>query len=150
MKDKMNYRTHASPVWREKANALVQAKLEDDSSSEQLWCRKLGDDKFEVCCIPFFLYDVALGDIVLAPEFHLHKVVRPSGRFVFRAYLAEDQREWRDSLQAQLEDIEAQAEWYSTGLVSIDAPNLEKAETISTWLSECEQHGFLTYETGKL
>lgn len=146
----MFYRAHSSPVWRKKSNAIVQAKMEDDTGSEQLWCRALGDDKFEVCCIPFYLYDVALGDIVLAPDFHFQRVVVPSGRYVFRVFMREDQYGVRESLVAELEKVSALTEWYSAGLMSIDAPGLEQAETISTWLLEGERRGLFFYETGRL
>ena len=40
---------------------------------------------FEVCCIPFFLYDVSLGDVVATnPDYVLDRVVRASGRYTFR------------------------------------------------------------------
>lgn len=32
---------------------------------EQLFAKQIGDDRFEICCTPFFLFDVALGDIVV-------------------------------------------------------------------------------------
>jgi hypothetical protein len=146
----MIYRTHATPVWRDRADALVQAQLEEVDNSEQLWCRSLGDDKFEVCCIPFYLYNVALGDIILAPDFHFQKVVAPSGRFVFRVFMEEHQRGLRESFVAELDRVEALTEWYSAGLMSIDAPDLEQAETISTWLLEHQRRGLLVYETGKV
>lgn len=46
-----------------------------------------------MCCIPFFVYDVALGDVVAtSPEgdgkYIVEKVVQPSGRFVFRVWSA--------------------------------------------------------------
>jgi hypothetical protein len=52
---------------------------------EQLFGRRIGEDRFEVCCIPFFLYDIALGDIVTTVpkvnrKFVMDKVVEPSGR----------------------------------------------------------------------
>ena len=150
MKAEVNYRTHALPACRDRADALVQAQLEEKNESEQLWCRALGDDKFEVCCIPFYLYNVALGDIVLAPDFHFQRVVVPSGRYVFRVFMREDQYGVRESLVAELEKVSALTEWYSAGLMSIDAPDLEQAETISTWLQDCERRGLLFYETGKI
>ncbi|MEV8240734.1 DUF4265 domain-containing protein [Microbacterium testaceum] len=150
MKAEVNYRTHALPVWRDRADALIQAQLEEKNESEQLWCRALGDDKFEVCCIPFYLYNVALGDIILASDHHFQGVVVPSGRYVFRVFMREEQYGVRESLVAELDKVSALTEWYSPGLISIDAPDLEKAKTISTWLLEGEHRGLLSYETGKL
>ncbi len=146
----MIFRTHDSPAWRHKSDALVQALLEEENNSEQIWCRELGDDKFEVCCIPFYLYDVALGDIILAPNYHFQRVLEPSGHYVFRVLLEEKQYGWRESIMAELNKFEALFEWYSAGLMSIDAPNLKQADAIATWLMECQQRGLLHYETGRI
>lgn len=58
------FSVHREPVWRDRANFVVNAPLPEEGRYEQLWSRQLSDDCFEVCCIPFFLYDVALGDVV--------------------------------------------------------------------------------------
>jgi Domain of unknown function (DUF4265) len=63
--------THTIPLWREKANYLKVVKLRSQSFGyleEQLWLKKLGDDKYEICCIPFLVYDFCLGDIVTFKE----------------------------------------------------------------------------------
>ena len=46
---------HAAPVWREKANFIIRALLPERDRSEQLWARQIGDQRFEVCRIPFFM-----------------------------------------------------------------------------------------------
>ncbi|NOV98762.1 hypothetical protein HDG69_003357 [Isoptericola halotolerans] len=58
------FSVHDEPAWRERASFIVHAALPEQGRYEQLWCRQVSDDTFEVCCIPFFLYDVALGDLV--------------------------------------------------------------------------------------
>lgn len=40
--------------------------IEGEETYEQLWTKRVGDDRFEVSCILFFVYDLALGDIVRA------------------------------------------------------------------------------------
>ncbi|WP_418275719.1 DUF4265 domain-containing protein [Isoptericola jiangsuensis] len=79
------FSVHDEPAWRERANFIVNAALPEQERYEQLWCRQVSDDTFEVCCIPFFLYDVALGDLVqTAPqaerEYVVAGVLRRSGR----------------------------------------------------------------------
>jgi hypothetical protein len=69
---------HQDPVWRERSNFIINAELPERDQAyrfEQLFPRRAGDGLFEVCCIPFALYDVALGDIV---------TVRPSDDRKFR------------------------------------------------------------------
>jgi hypothetical protein len=48
---------------------MLRAALDDvgaDDNFEQPWTKRVGEDRFEVCCIPFFAYDLALGDVVRA------------------------------------------------------------------------------------
>jgi hypothetical protein len=76
------FSTHKEPVWRGRANFIINAKLPEDGRFEQLWVRKVAEDAFELCCIPFFLYDVALGDVVQTREsggrkYMLARVVKP-------------------------------------------------------------------------
>lgn len=88
---------HSDPVWRERSNFIINAALEEEDAPrrfEQLWTRQLSEDRFEICCIRFFLFDVALGDVVTTASdgerrYVLDRVVEPSGRFVFRVWLAE-------------------------------------------------------------
>ena len=53
------YALHMNPVWRDKANFIIDAELgEGQGKYEQLWVRKIENQEkqFEVCCIPAFLY----------------------------------------------------------------------------------------------
>jgi hypothetical protein len=43
---------------------MIGAELAEEDRDEQLWARQVGDRRFEICCIPFFVYDMALGDVV--------------------------------------------------------------------------------------
>src|SRR3954453_9406655 len=67
---------HAAPVWRERADFVIGARLPEEGRAEQLWARRIEGRHFEVCCIPFFLYDVALGDVVETDaDYDLERVV---------------------------------------------------------------------------
>ncbi len=58
---------HDTPAWRDRADFIIAAQLREADQPkrwEQLWAGQLGDAEFEVCCIPFFVYDLALGDVV--------------------------------------------------------------------------------------
>jgi hypothetical protein len=82
---------HYDPVWREQADFIIGAPLPEQGRAEQLWARQLGEPLlFEICCIPFFLYDVALGGVVQTDaSYELACVAEPSGRFVFRAWFGD-------------------------------------------------------------
>ena len=40
------------------------AALPEAGRFEQLWARQESADLFEICCIPFFVHKLALGDVV--------------------------------------------------------------------------------------
>jgi hypothetical protein len=86
--------THQDPVWRDRADFLIAADISANSDSaqwEQLWARRINEATFEIFCIPFFVYDLALGDVVSTEssgdnEHVVDSVLQPSGRFVFRVW----------------------------------------------------------------
>ncbi|UAL29269.1 DUF4265 domain-containing protein [Nocardioides rotundus] len=87
------FSTHAEPVWRERANFIINAPLPEAGRFEQLWAKQVGENQFEICCIPFFLYDLALGDTVeTAPQgsrqYVLSRVLNRSGRYLPRVLRA--------------------------------------------------------------
>src|SRR5437016_12137654 len=56
---------HPEPVWRERADFIISAPLLlEEGRAEQLSAWHEEDHLFEICCIPFFVFDVALGDVV--------------------------------------------------------------------------------------
>jgi hypothetical protein len=144
--------THAEPVWRERCNFVIAAAVDSantDVATEQLWARKIGEAQFELCCIPFFVYDIALGDVVETDsQYMVQRVIRRSGRFVFRVWFGDSFRPRRE-IADQLEELGALLEWSSPNLLAVDAADEELARTVSGWLLEKEQHGHLVYETGK-
>jgi hypothetical protein len=53
---------HGNPVWGDRADFVIGAPLPEHGHAEQLPARQLSDQRFELCAIPFFLYDIALGE----------------------------------------------------------------------------------------
>lgn len=147
---------HEQPVWRDRADFIVNAELPEmdlPRRFEQLWTRQLGDDEFEICCIPFFLYDVALGDVVsTSPRdgrgYVLERVVRPSGRYVFRIWFGESFHP-RESVARELQDLGALVEWSSVNLLAVDAENEKRAQAVADYLDAREKKGELMFETGR-
>lgn len=148
------FSVHNEPVWRARSNFIILAPLPEEGRYEQLWCRDIGDDKFEVCCIPFFLYDIALGDIVQSsqqPE-GKHLVVRVlsrSGRSVFRVYFDRSMRGNREGVAAQLTGMGGLLEWSSASLLAVDARDAAHSQEIASFLFEQEGRSRLVYETGR-
>ena len=139
---------HNNPVWREKANFIVGASLPEDDRTEQLWARQLGERHFQVCCVPFFVYDVALGDVVETDaNYDVERVVERSGRFVFRVWFGESFHP-RQEIADELERLGALLEWSSTNLIAVDARDENAAQLIANYLDQQERVGRLTFETG--
>lgn len=143
---------HVNPVWREQAGFLIQAKVSDPESPfeyEQLWVRRLAPDKFEVCCIPFFLYGIALGDVVSAeaPNYILSSVSSPSTRVEFRAWFSTVyQVDERIALTDRAGELGCAIEWYSERLLGLSAPESVSAGQLEEALVAAEQQGLLTFE----
>ena len=147
------FSTHAEPVWRERANFIINAPLPEAGRFEQLWTRQVGESQFEICCIPFFLYDLALGDTVeTAPQggrqYVLSRVLNRSGRYVFRVFFERPQYRHRDATVEAVEALGAQVEWSSPSLLAIDVEGAS-AQKVADLLHDLEQQERLVYETGK-
>lgn len=148
---------HQDPVWRERSNFIVQAELPEEDRPkrfEQLWARQLSDDRFEVCCIPFFIYNVALGDIVATlpkagRKYVVAEAVQPSGRYVFRVWFGQSFQP-RDEIAGELEALGSLVEWSSRNLLAVDAVDGEHAQPVAGFLAEREKAGHLLYERGHL
>jgi hypothetical protein len=139
---------HKEPIWHERANFIIAAHM-PEGNAEQLWARQIGDNRFEICCIPFFVYNLALGDVVLTNSDHeVAVVVEQSGRFVFRVWFGESFHR-RQDVAEELADLGALLEWSSPNLLAVDAANAEQAKTIADYLAQAERAGRLTYETGR-
>jgi hypothetical protein len=140
---------HDAPVWRERANFVIGAPLPEEGRAEQLRVRQVGDRRFEVCCIPFFLYGVALGDVVETDaDYDLVRVVERSGRFVFRVWLGEVFHP-RQEVADELAELGALLEWSSANLLAVDAADEAHAQTIADYLAEQESASRLAFETGR-
>ncbi len=148
------FSTHGEPVWRDRANFIVNAALREEGRFEQLWCRQVTDCTFEVCCIPFFLYDVALGDVVeTSPQaerkYVLSGVRTRSGRYVFRAFFERRQYRFRHEVVEALKSLGALVEWSSPSLLAVDARDAAHGQEIADYLHDQQEQEHLVYETGK-
>lgn len=148
------FSTHGEPVWRDRADFIVNAALPEEGRYEQLWCRQIADGTFEVCCIPFFLYDIALGDVVeTSPQgerrYVLSRVRTRAGRYVFRAFFERRQYGFRERAVGALTSLGALVEWSSPSLLAVDARDAAHAQEIADYLQNQQRKDHLAYETGK-
>jgi hypothetical protein len=146
---------HLNPVWKEKANFIVGARIDDSDGIitgwEQLWCKLLDEELCEICCIPFITYNIALGDKVRINSDHwITEVVERSGHFTFRVWFGETHDPTiREQLIIRSQQLNCLSEWYSTNLLAISAPTSGIALGISGFLDQQEKSGLLSYETGQ-
>lgn len=149
---------HLSPVWRERANFILHADISEDAMArrwEQLWARRIDNRRLEMCCIPFFAYDLALGDeIEIDEDYNLERVVKPSGHYTYRVWFGDVPDEVqsdpaaRDEVLEMCRRLNCELEWSSRNLLAIDAkPGLE--QEVADFLHERELLKRLSYETGK-
>ena len=121
-----------------------------EGRSEQLWARQVSDQRFEICCIPFLAYDLALGDVVeTTVEYEVVKVVKSSGRSVFRIWFG-DSFHPRTEIADELEQGGALLEWSSTNLLAVDAADESDARRVEGLLVAHARAGHLNYERGGL
>ena len=141
---------HADPVWRERSDFIINAVLPGEGDRiEQLWVRQVGDYRFQLCCVPFFLFDVALGDVVETDiDYRFSRVVEASGRFVFRVWFGESFHP-RQEIADELVSLGALVEWSSTNMFAVDAADEAHAQRVADVLFGHEQAGRLIYETGR-
>jgi hypothetical protein len=145
---------HNAPVWRDRANFVIAADIASSPEKrewEQLWARKLSDTRFEICCIPFFAYDLALGDEVETDGDHvLQRVLKASGHFTFRVWFG-NSTDPGDRVRV-MEIVQREGcehEWSSENLLAIDAPTQETAQVLADALAALQQEGQVTFETGR-
>jgi hypothetical protein len=131
-KSKMKIIVHESPVGRASQNYIAMADLRPFGFRdllEQLWLTSLGEKKYQVACIPFRVYGMALNDIVEldAAARHVKSVVGRSGHRVFRVFFAPALSEV--DLPAVVARVEAAVveaglkfEWSGNRHIAVDLP----------------------------
>jgi Domain of unknown function (DUF4265) len=114
---------------------------------EQLWTREVGHDRFQICCIPFFLYDVALGDEVEGRDYVLERVLTRSGRQTFRAWFHEAPlAKQRQEFESMLRGLGCLYEWHKGRLLAADAENALIAQVVVDTFLIYENQGIILYE----
>lgn len=146
--------THTDPVWRSKANFIIAADISCGAGPkqwEQLWARQIDEHRFEICCIPFFVYDLALGDEVETDSDNvISQIIRPSGSYTFRVWFGEaNDPSCRETLPTKLIRLGSELEWASPNLLGVSASNDELANEGAAMLGRCVEDQKIVYETGR-
>jgi hypothetical protein len=143
--------THREPLRRELSNFVFLAALDAENGNrewEQLWGRVISPQRVEVCCIPFFVYDLNLGDVVdLDPNNILAGVITRSGQLTFRAWLESVSPEDRQKLLAEVDATGTFREWSSPNLIALSVHET-RAHKLADLLEKWAARGPLVYENG--
>lgn len=144
---------HREPTWRDRSNLIIATRIDasdTDVTTEQLWARKHTDGKIEICCIPFFAYNIALGDFVdIDSDYLVNGVTQRSGRYVFRVFFEPTRYNFRESTTDTLINMGTLIEWSSPAMFAVDASSEAHAMSVAAYLQAEEDAGRLIYETGR-
>lgn len=117
---------------------------------EQLWLRELDvEGSFEVCCIPFYAYGLALGDVVGRSESEaVDRLIRQSGRRVLRVLFAEPRPliDTRSALRRAVESAELLSEWNGDLQIAIDVPDISVMQSVFDCVQEEIESGTAFWE----
>lgn len=147
--------THADPVWRQRVDDTLSLDVPDlDDLSEQLAVRQVSDAEYEICCLPFTIYDLCLGDVVEVSQDggrrRIVRTVHDAGRHLFRVSVADNLtgvtlEEVAASLRARGHLVEV----WGQDLIAVDAEDDAAAQALGDHLGEREDAGDLVFETGR-
>lgn len=145
---------HEKPIWRDRANFIIAAYLgEKDGHGEweQLWAQQLDDQRFLLCCIPFFAFDLALGDVIETNDnYTVQRVVSPSGQYTFRVWFGDLHcAEIRDEVVRYMDLLGVLMEWSSENLLALSARDADQAKELADYLHFQQNTNCLLYETGR-
>lgn len=145
---------HNAPAWRDRADFIISADISSDPGQrewEQLWARRCNVGIFEICCIPFFVYGLALGDEVeVDADNVIRRIVTRSGHTTFRVWFGQSSElRARDSVMRIVASGGLDHEWSSTNLLALDAPTEAVAESLAAELAHLAKVGGVIFESGE-
>jgi hypothetical protein len=120
--------THNSPMKRPipsfMLHAVLDAQAVADPDLEQLWTKRVGEDQFEISCLPFFVYDLAFGDVVQSSAdkgWQVGEVISRSGHGLIRAAANDPARgdEFQQVVHAIVAELAMPHEWYNPRYVAV-------------------------------
>jgi hypothetical protein len=120
-------------------------------SFEQLWTRRAEGGAFEVCCIPYFTYGVALGDLVeWTEQTHRLDVRRKSGHRNLRIAFHDrnDATAEHEQLHGTIVQTGCLVEFSADGYAAVDIETDEQRDAVLAVLDPLVTAGRLIWEWG--
>lgn len=144
---------HMSPAWREQSNLLFTAAIEEHGDSpgrEQLWGKIISKNTALLCCIPFFLYDLSIGDLCnISDDFKFISVREAGDQDTYRIFFSHQFDKDSDLILEKIKAFDCLFEWYSQRLLAVSVRK-SISSILSHELQLFEEEGLLEYETGRL
>ena len=150
--------THDFPAWRDRSDFILACRLEgedvpDKYSWEQIWARQINETVFEVCCIPFFSYGLALGDVVNVAtlekkEYVIAGLQKSSGHKTYRIWFL-NVSNWASVIdEINLLGCLVEVRWEKSALISLSAPTPDTKILLENYLLNLKSSGEITWECG--
>lgn len=145
-----NIAPHPNPVWP--CDSLVVADLSSHGMPgrfEQFWTRRVSDTRFEIACVPFFTYDIALGDTVeVGTDGVIQRVVNKSGHRTLRLAVMNESEV--AALHLVLHEWALNTglfyEWHGSGYLAVDVPPSSQGKFDTSVLDELSSAGQISVE----
>jgi hypothetical protein len=146
---------HSNPAWGGTADSTALVDLAGSGlpgRAELLNTRRETGDTHLVCCIPFFAYGIALGDIVRVRRLpdgsqSIERVVSKSGHKTSRIAVAQEFRETVTPLIHDLLDERRLVhEWHRAGFVAIDTGSDADLSSLVAALGDFVKSGAIEIE----
>lgn len=153
----IDYKIHYHPVWKKIADSIINASVENEAKRtvyESLWAKKNQDGLYEICCIPYFIYDLALGDIIEADldergKLLYKKVFQHSGN---KTIWVQFNNAKRDDLNRVLEKVikfDCLYEGYNERFLAFNANSDEQLTSVISSLSNEIKIGLIEYSSNR-
>jgi Domain of unknown function (DUF4265) len=146
--------THDEPAARSRTNYILRLSLAADGLPgryEQVWTRTEDKVSFELCCIPFFTYDLSLGDVIRkTTDDGEYEIVSKSGHRTIRFAMQDEKfrHEGHDALHASIASAGCLAEFrgHMLGYGAIDIVDEHQSESVQAALIALAEQGLLMWE----
>jgi len=114
---------------------------------EQLWAKQIATGLFQICCIPFFTYGIALGDTVEADSENIIRKVRErSGHKNLRVAITSEEAIVHNDLHAWAEKTGLLYEWFEAKYLAIDLPPAVEENLDLTYFQRLTQENKAVFE----
>lgn len=138
MIDDSDIATHSDPAARERTNHILRIDLAQDDLPgryEQLWTRTDDNERFELCCIPFFAHGVSLGDVIsLVDSTGSYRVESKAGHRTIRVVIEDEAyaHQSHDEFHGQLAKIGVLSEFmgHAESYCAIDIVDQAQADAV--------------------